>query len=322
MIIPFFIAVIAIGIILLWNIYFTVEFPVSSPVGSAVIVSGCSSGVGYHSALFLSSKGYIVYAGVRKEEEFALFSNVPNVTPLILDVTNITTINNARDFIVQDLQVNRANVSFIGVVNNAAIGFLCAVEEIKIDLLRDVMEVNLFGALNMIQAFLPMLQTVKGGRIINIGSVAGFLSSPLFGSYGASKFALSALTDSLRIELYMDNISVSIVDPGTILDTKIRSKRLVSKQDVGKNVTQRNVSRFEQFYVYTRQRYKDVEANRVGDTPEVVSEAIFDALSSRYPRPRYVVGRVGTTPAWVLYLVNLLLPARVMDKILLKTMRS
>ena len=317
-------AILILGILILyfWNFLFSVEYPVSSESHSAIIISGCSSGVGYHSAVFLGSKGYVVYAGVRKISEFSLFDNTTNVVPVLLDVTNISTILNAKQFIVDDLKVRSGNISLIGVVNNAAIGFLCAVEEIKIDLLRDVMEVNLFGALNMIQAFLPMLQTSKGSRIVNIGSVAGFLSSPLFGSYGASKFALSALTDSLRIELYMDNISVSIIDPGTILDTKIRSKRLVSKETTANTSNIKKISRFEQFYSFTRQRYANVEKHRIGDPPEIVSEAIFHALNSRYPKSRYVVGRIGKNSAWFLYFANLFLPTRIMDKILLNTMNK
>jgi NAD(P)-dependent dehydrogenase (short-subunit alcohol dehydrogenase family) len=258
--------------------YIEEMYSTCDPAAAAVIITGCSSGIGFHAAHFLASKGYRVYASVRKKEEFALFDKDElNIRPILLDVTNSSMICAAREQVEQDL--SSSGVYLAGVVNNAGIGYISAVAEIDRTLLQRVLDVNLFGALETTQAFLPLITSSPcGGRIVNIGSVAGLFSSPLFAAYSASKYALEAVNDALRLEmqyLHRGRVSVSIIDPGTILNTSIRQKNI--KKDTAATVSettlipeglvfdQRTTSPYTMWYLFQRTRMHNADADREGD---------------------------------------------------------
>lgn len=349
------------------------EYPVCPPSSSAVVVTGCSSGIGLQTAISLASNGYTVYASVRKQEEFDLFSEFPRIQPILLDITNTTMIEEAVDFISADIEARKLNhhrnsrnndktssspsspppLELVGLINNAAIAYLAAVEEIDMHLFHQVNQVNVYGTIQMIQAFLPLLsRSTCGARIVNVGSVAGVLASPLYGAYSASKFALEAITDSLRLEMEFRHgrgkVSVSIVEPGSVLDTKMRKKnikvlpqyaanaatgKLGGDAEVGgdaapytaapvppANTAARAAGPYETWYRYTRDRFKELESKRIGSPVEEVVSNIHHALANPYPRPRYLVGVVGHFPTWLLSALNKgvqVLPTRAVDRILL-----
>lgn len=325
-------------------------YPVTPATNSAVVISGCSSGIGLHTALYLADKGFHVYAGVRRASDFDAFESYSLVTPTILDVTNTKSVQEAVRFIEHDLTAKyNGDVELTAVVNNAGIGYLSAVQELELTYFRTLMDINVVGAVDMIKQFLPLLQKHAaaggGSRIVSVGSVSGFLSTPLMGAYGASKFAMEALSDSLRAEMDMFNISVSLIEPGTISGTKIRSKRIrdeVSAEIEGEMGVAREEKEthhseamapiptlatvgsdsayYGRFYASTRERLRLADESGVADPPSVVAEAIYHALSSPYPRPRYLVGRVGKIPAWMVDLLKRVMPTRLVDKAILELM--
>lgn len=185
----------------------------SGLAGGGVVITGASTGIGKECALYLDQRGYRVFAGVRKASDGEALTKVASsrLSPVILEVTDARTVPDAA------MQVERAfsELPLIGLVNNAGIGIGAPIEFLALSELRRQMEVNLVGPLALIQAFMPLLRGSRG-RIVNISSISGKVAAPFLFPYNASKFALEALSDSLRAELKPWGISVSIVEPGNI----------------------------------------------------------------------------------------------------------
>lgn len=291
------------------------EYPtcVGNAKPMSLVISGCSSGIGKETAQHFAEAGFFVYAGVRALKDGDGL-NHSNIMPILLDVTNTTSIKEAVSLIAQDTQRQ-----LVGVVNNAGIGYLSAVEEIQAELLQKVLDVNLFGVIRMTQEFLPLLRQSRCGRIVNIGSISGILASPLYASYSISKFGLEALSDTMRMELGLWNISVSVIEPGTILDTSIRKKNIKETLPVANPSSS---SPYDAFYAYTKQRLRNADAQRVGDPPSLVAAAVVHAMTSPVPYPRYVIGRVGFFPCWLMQTLAYILPVRIMDALLVRMMTA
>ena len=176
----------------------------------AVVITGASTGIGRASALDLDSRGFRVFAGVRKDEDAErLRSERPSIEPLRIDVTDADSIAAARDRVTEAVD----GAGLAGLVNNAGIAVPGPLEHLPIDEIRRQLEVNLIGQIAVTQAFLPLLRTARG-RIVNIGSIGGRVALPLLGPYAGSKHAMEGITDSLRRELRPWGIEVSIVRPG------------------------------------------------------------------------------------------------------------
>ena len=175
-----------------------------------VLITGCSSGIGRATALLLAAKGYQVLAGVRSKndaDEIAALG-LAKLSPVLLDVIQDEEVMS----LVQQIESTSPS-GLYALVNNAGVGLPAALELCSLDELRLLLEVNTIGPLRMIQACLPMLRKARG-RVINISSMNGTLAMPMVGAYSASKFALEALSDTLRLELRPWQISVSIIRPG------------------------------------------------------------------------------------------------------------
>jgi len=187
-----------------------------------VLISGCSTGIGYAIAETLARNGYSVYATMRNPQkapalaELAKKENLP-LTVLTMDVDDGESVKSA----VNEVIAKAGQIDVL--VNNAGIGFIGSVEEMPFDIFESTMQTNFFGALRCIQAVLPAMRKRNSGHIINITSVAGKIFSPCHGSYGASKAALEALSESLASEVAPFGIMVSVVEPG-VIDTPIITK--------------------------------------------------------------------------------------------------
>ncbi len=236
----------------------------------AVVVTGASSGIGRATALLLDSRGYRVFAGVRKDEDARELSKdgSDRLVPIILDVTHSGQIEAARDLVVEAVGTS----GLAGLVNNAGVGDGGPVETLDLDAFRHVIEVNLVGQLAVTQAFLPLLRRAKG-TVVFIASIGGRVASPFMSPYNSSKFAIEALGESLRSEVEPWEIDVAVVEPGSI-DTPIWSK--------GAETIDKQTERMSEDAMETAER---------GIPPEKVAEAIHDAISSDKPRHRYLVGR-------------------------------
>ena len=249
--------------------------------GRSIVITGASTGIGRACALHMDRLGWQVFAGVRMAGDAASLraESSRNLTPILLDVTDTNSIQRARGLVEQ--AVGAAGLS--GLVNNAGIAYGGPVEFLELEELRSAFEVNYFGAIAVIQAFLPALRRGHG-RIVNMSSNSGLVAAPFLTPYTTSKWALEALSDALRVELDPWKIRVVVIEPGAI-DTPIWAK--------GKLTLARIISRLppEAAALY-RQPVHTIEAGlrRHGIPAEHVARAVEHALSARRPRTRYVVG--------------------------------
>ena len=273
----------------------------------AVLVTGTSSGIGKSIALHLDKSGFKVYAGVRKNqdgENLKKLSSI-NLQPVIIDVTDENTIIETRKLIEIEIQ----NYSEFALVNNAGVAIGSPVEIQQNSLLRFEMEVNYFGVVSVIQKFLSLLRQKKG-KIINISSISGKSSVPFNGTYCASKFALEAITDALRLELKPWNISVSNILPGDI-KTDIWEKAIT---DIDARATEWS-DEAKKLYEPTIEFMKDTIRNVKGSNPEIISKAVEKLLESKNPKTRVLIGK----NVWLYYFLEKL-PTIVRDWIIFSKM--
>jgi NAD(P)-dependent dehydrogenase (short-subunit alcohol dehydrogenase family) len=178
---------------------------------ASVVVTGASSGIGEAAALDLAQRGYVVYAGVRGDADARRIAAAhANLRAVRLDVTDANAIAAA----VQT--VESGGVQLLGIVNNAGIAVAGPLEFLPLDDLRRQFEVNVFGALAVTQAFLPLLRARGSGRVVFVGSISGRLTPPLLGPYSSSKHALRAAANALRYELAPARIRVALIEPGSV----------------------------------------------------------------------------------------------------------
>ena len=246
-----------------------------------VVITGASTGIGRASAEYLAGKGWKVFAGVRKHSDGEPLKQVSeNITPLILDVTKPDQVKAGVEAVSKALEGGRLS----GLVNNAGIANMGPLALQPLDEFQQHFDVNVFGLMRATQHFLPLLGMDEGrtgppGRIVNITSVGGRLSSPFLGAYAATKHAVEALTDSLRRELVVYGIDAIAVGPGAV-KTPIWDKA----EDMNKHEPYANTA-----WAGPIEKFADVmlKGGRDGLDPRVIGETIEKALSSAKPKARY-----------------------------------
>ncbi len=268
------------------------------------MITGASTGIGHAAAVRLAAAGFTVYAGVRKEAD-AERLRAAGLHPLTIDVTDHSTIASAAAEVGEAV----GGTGLAGLVNNAGIAVSGPVEFIPIEDWRRQLEVNVIGQVAAIQAFLPLLRTGRG-RIVNVSSIGGRIALPLVGPYAASKFALEAISDSLRRELRGQGIEVSIVEPGGV-KTPIWDKGL-SEADKIEAATPPEGRRLYGGIIDALRRQVETIATKTGMEPEEVAEPIFHALTADKPRTRYLVGR----EAKLRWAIASRVPDRVFDRLI------
>jgi NAD(P)-dependent dehydrogenase (short-subunit alcohol dehydrogenase family) len=250
----------------------------------SVLISGASTGLGLSCAQALAEVGYLVFAGVRSDKDAEKLASLsPAMVPVRLDITDPASIRNAVDFICAKIPDRGLN----GLINNAGIVVGGSMEFVPLDALRKQFEVNFFGHVATTRAFLPLIRKARG-RIINMGSVSGLVAFPFMGPYCASKFAMEAFTDALRMELKPWGIHVSIIEPGSIA-TPIWDKALLLAESHTRKLEPGQLALYEQNLQAAYQAAQK-SASRAIDPKHVVAAAIH-ALTSPKPRTRYVVGQ-------------------------------
>jgi NAD(P)-dependent dehydrogenase (short-subunit alcohol dehydrogenase family) len=278
--------------------------------GQIVVITGASTGIGRASALRLDAMGFQVMAGVRKPADGeALAEGRPRIQPLIIDVTDEETIRTAAG----KVEATAGDRGIAGLVNNAGIGVGGPMEFVPMDELRRQFEVNLFGQVAMTQAFLPLLRKGRG-RIVNIGSIGGRLASPFIAPYSASKFALEAITDALRIELRPWGINVAIVEPGSIA-TDIWDKAKKTTDDLERDLSPEAHALYGETIGAVRTFIADAEKRAI--PADRVAKAVAHALTAKRPKTRYLVG----TDARMQAAAATVLPDRVMDRLILRQLK-
>lgn len=281
-----------------------------APVKS-VVITGASTGIGAACALHLDQLGWRVFAGVRMQADAETLKAKASsrLTPIALDVTDTVSIATAAGAVAG--AVGQAGLA--GLVNNAGIAVPGPIEFLPLPDLRRQLEINVVGPVAVTQAFLPLIRAGHG-RIVNMGSISGRMATPFTGAYGASKFALEALTDALRLELAPWGISVSVIEPGAIA-TPMWEKSAKAAQAMLEAAPPEALALYAEAIQAVRQTAAHSAQSAVD--PIEVARAVLHALAAAKPRTRYVVGGRAKIQAAVAQLV----PDRVRDRLVAKAMR-
>jgi NAD(P)-dependent dehydrogenase (short-subunit alcohol dehydrogenase family) len=274
----------------------------------AVLITGTSTGIGRATALHLDQIGYHVFATVRKERDAASLRSQASarLTPLLLDVTDEVSISQAEEVVSQVV----GDTGLLGLVNNAAIGFVSPLEFVPLDELRRLFEVNFFGLLAVIQKFLPLLRQAHG-RIVNVSSTASSVVAPFHGPYSASKLALNGLSDALRIELRPLGVKVSLIIYGSV-----KTPIWDSGGDLTDQVIQDYPSQAWNLYGANFRILRDffLRMGKAGISTEEATRPIIHALTAERPKAKYFVGN----DARQFNIYNRFLPGRLGDWLLIR----
>ena len=246
-----------------------------------VLVTGASTGIGKATALTLDAIGYRVFAGVRKEEDRrALREEASDVlTPLLLDVTDSDAIADAVARVEEDTGGRLA-----GLVNNAGLSLNGPLELLPVSEIRRLFEVNVVGLLAVTRAFIPLLRNAQG-RLINVSSGHGLLAIPDKSVYAASKFAVQAISDSLRLELRPFGVSVCNLVVGKV-DTAVLDKILEERERLAKAADPAVLKLYSPLFEFFDREVR----NLPGIPPEEVAKVVAKALTAQQPKAQYVVG--------------------------------
>jgi len=245
---------------------------------NSVLISGASTGIGRSTALLLAEHGMTVYAGVRRARDGAelVEASTGDLRPVRLDVTKPGDIEAAVGQVADEGGLG-------ALINNAGVYFGGPLELMSVEEIRTTFEVNVLGLLNLTRACLPMLRE-SGGRIVNISSISGLIALPGVAVYAGSKFAVEAITDSLRTELSPFGIRVIAVEPGSI-QTEIWTKGAQRDED---SRTEANPLR--ELYAPLVRLLEKLNRDPRGIPPERVAGVVRTALTDDSPDNRYLVG--------------------------------
>ena len=273
-------------------------------MNNTVLITGTSTGIGRACALHLDNLGFTVYAAVRRSDDAASLKNGASdrLRPIIMDVADEGSIQNAAEIIKSETggQLN-------GLINNAGIGLGGALEVTPLEEIHKLMNINVIGLLAVTKAFIPTLRESQG-RIINIGSTSGYLSSPGASVYSGSKFAVRAITDALRLELHHFGINVILVSPGAI-ESAIWEKGKAYREGLTEKVDPDIAELYGALRRFGDSLYTDMK--RI--PASAVARVIADALTNKHPKRHYIVGKDAKGAKKATYL-----PTAILDRIILK----
>ncbi|RYP83289.1 oxidoreductase [Nocardioides guangzhouensis] len=262
---------------------------------NVALVTGASSGIGEATALELANVGYTVYAAARRVERMAHLTS-SGIRPIAMDVTDDASMRAGVDRIIGE--TGRVDV----LVNNAGYGSYGALEDVPMDEARHQFEVNVFGAARLTQLVLPHMRTQRAGKIVNITSMGGKIYTPLGAWYHATKFALEAISDCLRMEVKPFGIDVIVIEPGGIKSewAGIAADKVRAVSSEGPYAPQGNA---------VADSLSSESTQRRSSPPQLIARTITRAVHAGKPRTRYAVG-FGAKPMIFLHDV---LPDRTFD---------
>jgi short-subunit dehydrogenase len=244
------------------------------------LITGCSSGIGYETALTLARNGFCTYAGMRNTKNSdALEKKIVNekldLNILQLDVNDKSSIENA----VNQIKTEEKRIDVL--INNAGYGLVGFFEELRLDEIRSQFETNFFGVLTVTKKIIPLMREQKSGTIINISSGAGQVGFPGISAYASTKFAIEGFSESLMYELFPFGIRVIIIEPG-VIKTNFFHNCIVSEKSSKKSSSYSNSLNKIQKNIELMQEH--------ATSPIEVAKVILQALKTDEPKQRYVVG--------------------------------
>ena len=269
-----------------------------------ILITGCSTGIGYAAAVALKKRGHHVIATARKQEDVSRLTQ-EGFTALQLDLADSGSIRQAVG-LASELTNGKIDALF----NNGAFGQPGAVEDLTRDVLRYQFETNLFGTHELTNLIIPLMRKQEHGRIIYNSSVLGLVAMTYRGAYNASKFALEGLADTLRLELYGTNIHVSLIEPGPILSNFRQNAFELYKKNI------------DPTHSFHKNTYKAMEARLQKEgaaapftlSADAVVKKVIHALEARQPKIRYYV----TFPTYLFAFLKRILPMSWLDALLRK----
>ena len=269
--------------------------------GKSILITGCSSGIGLCAARTLKARGWRVFATARKPQDIAHLREREGVESLYLDYTEPASIAGAADRVLTATD-GRLDALF----NNGGYGQPGAVEDLTPDVLRAQFEANVFGWHDLTRRLIPAMRRQGQGRIVYCSSVLGLIAAKYRGGYCASKFAIEALADSLRMELDGTGIHVVLIEPGPISTRFVEHAIEAYRRNI-------DMEKSPHRDIY-RARIASMEeggqqAFKLG--PEAVAAKLVHALEARKPRPRYYV----TFPTYAVAFLRRILPTRALDAV-------
>lgn len=270
----------------------------------SILVTGASSGIGEATSVHLAHKGFRVFASARRTEKLRELEGIAGgrIRALAIDVTDEHSVQAAMDEIAAE------GASLFGLVNNAGYSVLGPIETTSIEDWRREYETNVFGLLRLSQAVLPQMREAGKGRIVNIGSIAGSISTAFQGAYASSKHAVEAINDSMRRELSPVGVKVALVRPG-VIDTPFGP---LSENSFAEHMKEgAPYAQSIRAYLAWREKGRLTAAG-----PMVVAEAVHHALTAERPHARYTVPVKSMLPVWL----EKFLPTALADRIISRAM--
>ncbi len=267
----------------------------------SILITGCSSGIGKETALYLQEKGYRVFATARDEKDVEELIKL-GFEAYLLDVTKPKTIKKTLKKVLQ-----QTNGTLDIVFNNAGYGQPGALEDISTEVLKEQFETNVFGLHEVTNQVLPIMKSQGYGKIIQHSSVLGLISLQLRGAYNASKYAIEGLTDTLRLELKDTNIDVTVLNTGPV--TSDFRKNAIKKAK--KNIDIEN-SRFKEKY---QESLQDNKSKVPFNLPAIeVAKIVEKIIQTQNIKPRYYI----TKATYILGFAKRILSSSLLDKILIR----
>ncbi|MCG3220720.1 MAG: SDR family NAD(P)-dependent oxidoreductase [Candidatus Heimdallarchaeota archaeon] len=262
----------------------------SKNIDKPVLITGASTGIGRKTTELLIEKGKKVYACARKEKDIAELNQLPNTTAFQLDVTKLDQISKVAQ------QIKELGEGLYGLVNNAGIVNLGPIFTFTDKAMLELFDINVFGVHRVTNAMLPFLFESRG-RIVNISSISGVLTGQYFGLYSMSKHALEAYSDALFQNLGEAGVEVSIIEPGNF------------KSEIGKTYYEKRKAEKKEERLFMTDEQHEMQLDELKNyyaepnlnpEPLAVAEAIYDALYSDNPKPRYLVTGKQEEAEWVM----------------------
>jgi NAD(P)-dependent dehydrogenase (short-subunit alcohol dehydrogenase family) len=266
-----------------------------------ILITGCSSGIGWTCATGLKARGWRVFATARKAEDLARLA-AEDVEALYLDYADRTSVTRCAEEVAR-----RTGGTLDALFNNGAYGQPGAVEDLTREVLEAQFAANVFGWHQLTRECLGMMRANGHGRIVHCSSVLGLVALKWRGAYNASKFAIEALADTMRLELRGTPIHVSLIEPGPIA-SKFSENAL---KMFAQNIDETN-SHYREAYAFQRARLGRGGSARYKLGPEAVLEKLVHAIESDRPQARYYV----TTPTHYMGFARRVLPQRLLDYVL------
>ena len=267
----------------------------------SILITGCSSGIGYDAAHTLAKRGWRVFATCRQEKDCARLRD-EGLESFVLDHADTASMTAALA-----AALSRTGGTLDAVFNNGAYGIPGLVEDLPTDGLRAIFETNLFGYHEVIRQVIPVMRAQGHGRIINCSSVLGFTAMTNRGAYNATKFAMEGLTDTLRLEMRDVPLDIILIEPGPIT-TNIRQNAIPHFE---KWIDWENSARRDHYAKVKKRLYSSSGPDPFELPPSAVTKKLIHALESRRPKARYFV----TFPTYLSAWLNRLLPIWAKDAI-------